>query len=100
MKIVVYGRFESGKYALAMQLVRDNPFLGQPVIITDVAGMRRFLSSPESAVGIVYAETVRLIMSRYSKEKFGTVLFVAAPGEIEAQHQTDCASTVEPERPA
>ena len=83
MKIIVYGRYQSGKYALALQLVLDNPFLGDPVVINDTAEMKRFLASHKSSVGIVYASSVHLIMGKSSDEKFGSVLFVAAPGEID-----------------
>jgi hypothetical protein len=84
MKIIIYGRFESGKYALALHLVQDNPMLARTVVISDAGGMRRFLASPDSSVGIVYAESVRSIMSNYKQSKFGSVLFIAAPGEMDA----------------
>lgn len=83
MKIIVYGRYHSGKYALALQLVRDNPFLGEPVVLNDTADMTRFLASQKSSVGIVYASSVLWIMGQCREAKFGSVLFVAAPGEID-----------------
>ena len=87
MKIIVYGRYQSGKYALALQLVLDNPFLGDPVVINDAKDMKRFLASHNSSVGIVYASSVHLIMGKSIEEKFGSVLFVAAPGEIDVTEE-------------
>ena len=83
MKIIVHGRYQSGKYALALQLARDNPFLGDPVVINDTVDVTRFLASHKSSVGIVCASSVQLIIGKSSEEKFRSVLFVAAPGEID-----------------
>lgn len=91
LKIIVYGRYQSGKYALALQLMHDNPFLGEPVIINNPHDMKRFLASHRSSVGIVYASNVHSIMGKSSAEKFGSVLFVAAPGEINVTEKTQIA---------
>lgn len=93
LKIIVYGRYQSGKYALALQLVGDNPFLGEPVVINNTHDMKRFLASHRSSVGIVYASNVHLIMGKNSEEKFGSVLFVAAPGEIDVIEKTQTAES-------
>jgi hypothetical protein len=87
MKIIIYGRYHSGKYALALQLVRDNPFLGEPVVLNDTADMTRFLAAHKSTVGIVCASSVHLIMGKSREEKFGSVLFVAAPGAIDVTEE-------------
>ncbi|ATU94914.1 hypothetical protein B5P45_27685 [Phyllobacterium zundukense] len=93
MKNIVHGRYQSGKYALALQLARDNPFLGDPVVINDTVDMTRFLASHKSSVGIVYASSVQLIIGRCSsEEKFGSVLFVAAPGNRRDRGSPDAGS--------
>lgn len=79
----MYGGRESGKYALALQLLQDNPFLGEPVLLEDPAAMKKFLATPRANMGIVVSSSVQLIMNKSSDEKFGSVLFIPAPGEIE-----------------
>lgn len=91
LKIIVYGRYQSGKYALALQLMHDNPFLGEPAIINNTHDMKRFLASHRSSVGIVYASNVNMIMGKSRAEKFGSVLFVAAPGEIDVTEESQVA---------
>nr|WP_181377345.1 hypothetical protein [Ochrobactrum sp. LM19]AJW30016.1 hypothetical protein pLM19O2_p71 [Ochrobactrum sp. LM19] len=81
-KLTVYGRSESGKYALADRLVRDNAMLEGPFVLRDPSALSRFLALPGSAVGIVHATSVRVIVSRCKALNLGTVLFVPAPEEV------------------
>ena len=83
-KIVIYGGTGSGKYVLALQLLADNPFLGDPVVIRTPTDMTPFLSSPHSGIGIVHALNVQHIMTKSQCSGFGPVLFVPAPTEVEA----------------
>ena len=83
-KIVIYGGTGSGKYVLALQLLADNPFLGDPVVIRTPTDMTPFLSSPHSGIGIVHALDVHHIMTKSQCSGFGPVLFVPAPAEVEA----------------
>ena len=63
-KIVIYGGTGSGKYVLALQLLADNPFLGEPVVIRTPSDMTPFLRSPHSGIGIVHALNVQHIMTK------------------------------------
>lgn len=84
-KIVIYGGSCSGKYVLAVQLLADNPFLGEPVVIRTPSDMTPFLSSPHSGIGIVHALNVQHIMTKSQCSGFGPVLFVPAPTEVEVR---------------
>lgn len=84
MKVIVYGGPDSGREALAQQLAYDNPVIDCPQIITNAKDMRAYLNTPQSHIGIVNAVSVAAIMRRCPGQKFGAVLFVAAPGMLDA----------------
>ena len=83
-KIVIYGGTGSGKYALALQLLQDNPMLGEPVLIGSPSQMRPFLNSAHSGIGIVNATNIQRIITKTRSMAVGQVLFVPAPAEVEA----------------
>ncbi|MBA8904122.1 hypothetical protein [Phyllobacterium sp. P30BS-XVII] len=82
-KIVIYGGTGSGKYVLALQLKRDNPVLGEPILLKSPSEVRPFLQSPHSGIGIIHALSVAHIMTKSHEMEFGPVLFVPAPKEVE-----------------
>lgn len=93
-KLIVYGRTDSGKFALADRLIRENVLLRGPKVIRDPSAMHAFLKMPESSVGILHASCARTIMKRCADEKFGTVLFIPAPAELVSDEALDMQNFV------
>ena len=82
-KIIIYGGKDGGKYDTAAKLLHDNPFLSQPAIITNPSSMKEFLSKPFPTVGIINATCSNHIVRKCPELKFGNVIFLADPLEID-----------------